>query len=166
MICQDDGKTTEMRFFADSMLGKMCRWLRLMGYDVGYATSDMADDSIIETCSREDLILITRDRELSIRYGNSIYIKSDRHEEQLREFVARFPPDESLYFTRCPLCNGLLRNTDDPAIMESLPPGVRKLQNRVYICTHCGKIYWEGTHYASIKNEIRSIIDGTAEKER
>ena len=155
-----------MRFFADSMLGKMCRWLRLMGYYVEYATSDMTDDSIIEVCSRENLILITRDRELSIRYRNSVYIKSDRHEEQLREFVARFPPDESLYFTRCPLCNGLLRVTDDPAIMESLPSGVRKLQNRVYICTHCGKIYWEGAHYASIKNEIRSIFDGTAEKER
>ena len=137
-----------------------------MGYYVEYATSDMTDDSIIEVCSRENLILITRDRELSIRYRNSVYIKSDRHEEQLREFVARFPPDESLYFTRCPLCNGLLRVTDDPAIMASLPPGVRKLQNRVYICTHCGKIYWEGTHYASIKNEIRSIVDGTAEKER
>lgn len=154
-----------MRFFADSMLGKMCRWLRLMGYDVGYATSDMADEKIIEICSREDLILITRDRELSMRYRNSMLITSDRYGEQLREFVARFPPDESMYFTRCPLCNGLLRATDDPAIMEGLPPGVRKMQKIVYICTQCGKVYWEGTHYASIKNEIRSIVDGTARRD-
>ena len=154
-----------MRFFADSMLGKMCRWLRLMGYDVGYATSDMADDAIIDICSGENLILITRDRELSMRYRNSMYIKSDMYEEQLREFVARFPPDESLYFTRCPLCNGLLKVTDDPDIMKGLPPGVRKVQNKVYICTQCGKVYWEGTHYASIKNEIRSIVHSAAGKD-
>ncbi|MEM0157862.1 MAG: Mut7-C RNAse domain-containing protein [Thermoplasmataceae archaeon] len=153
-----------MRFFADSMLGKMCRWLRLMGFDVGYATSDLTDDTIIEVCSGEDLILITRDRELSIRYKNSMYITSDRYEDQLREFLARFTPDENLYFTRCPLCNGILRVTDDPNIMATLPPGVKKMQSRVYVCNNCGKVYWEGTHYASIKKEIETIVDGAGEK--
>ncbi len=154
-----------MRFFADSMLGKMCRWLRLMGYDVGYATSDMTDDAIIEVCSGENLILITRDRELSIRYRNSVYIKSDMYEDQLHEFIRRFVPDETLYFTRCPLCNGLLKVTDDPEIMEKLPPGVRKMQKRVYVCDNCGKVYWEGSHYTSIRNEIKAIVDGVGERE-
>ena len=77
-----------------------------MGFSVEYASSDLADDEIIQHCKIQDLLLITRDKELSIRYKRSLYMESDNHVDQLRFFTAKFKPDPGLYFSRCPLCNG------------------------------------------------------------
>lgn len=150
-----------MRFYADSMLGKLCRWLRIMGYDVQYATSDMKDDEIIRTCTREKLVLITRDAELSRRYRPSVYIQHDDYSRQIQEFISIYPSDAKLYFSRCPLCNGPLLRTSDPAVMGSLPEGVRMLHDHAFVCSNCGKTYWEGSHYSSI---VRKLNDVTGNK--
>lgn len=164
MTFQADGWTNKVRFYADSMLGKFCRWLRLMGYDVQYATSDMNDNDIIEICQRENLVLITRDDELSHRYSPSVFIRNDDYHSQLREFISLYPPDRSRYFSRCPLCNGPLEKTSDSNIMESLPEGVKKLHDHVYVCRNCGKIYWEGSHYFSIMDRLNEITGHHGEK--
>ena len=148
-----------MRFFADSMLGKLCRWLRLMGFDVQYAPSDMLDSRIVEKCSDEDLFLITRDLDLSRRYERSLYIAPDDYISQLREFISMFPPDPELFFSRCPICNGVLDRTDDAKIMEGLPDGIRKRHTYVYLCKACGKIYWEGSHYDSIRKTLATVME-------
>lgn len=162
MTSLDGGKIAEMKFFADSMLGKLCRWLRLMGYDVRYAPSNMADTKIIEICSQGNLILLTRDAELSRRYPNSMYFTSDQYAFQIRDFLRRFPPDPAKYFTRCPLCNGILERKADSEVLASLPEGVRRTQDHVYRCTECGKIYWEGTHYLSILGRIHDFTGLTS----
>lgn len=151
---------TEERFYADSMLGKLTRWLRLMGFSVEYASSDLADDEIIQHCKIQDLLLITRDRELSIRYKRSLYMESDNHVDQLRFFTAKFKPDPGLYFSRCPLCNGKVTKMNTLDYTGQLPEGVRLRQNLVYVCSDCGKVYWEGSHFQAILKKLNQINQG------
>ncbi len=147
----------EENFYADSMLGKLTRWLRFMGFSVQYATSDLSDNDIIDYCTENRLFLLTRDRELSIRYRNSLYMESDRYTEQLKTFTDIFQPDPELYFTKCPLCNGSLRQMKIEDYKGDLPEGVRLLQNKIYVCVQCGKIYWEGSHFDAILKKINEF---------
>ena len=149
------------KFYADSMLGKLTRWLRLMGFSVEYATSDLSDDEIISHCTKNHLFLLTRDRELSLRYRESFYMESDIYLEQLKDFTAVFRPDPELYFTLCPICNGSLIKTKIEDYTGNLPTGVRLLQKRVFVCKDCGKVYWEGSHFDAILKKINEITKGS-----
>lgn len=95
-------------FMADGMLGRLCRWMRLLGYDVTYAGSEKEDAEILRECESRGLFLLTRDRELSRRYRESMYLESDDWRRQLAQVMAAFPPERSAMFTRCPLCNSSL----------------------------------------------------------
>lgn len=145
------------KFYADSMLGKLTRWLRLMGFSVEYASSDLTDGEIIRHCSENGLFLITRDKELSARYKASIYMVSDNYSEQMRIFTSIFRPSPELYFTRCPLCNGSVRKMETKNYPGQLPEGVRMRQQHVYVCDSCGKVYWEGSHFDAISKKINEV---------
>ena len=148
---------TQTEFFADSMLGKLARWLRLMGFSVEYAKPERTDDDILTTCIEKGLFLLTRDRELAQRYPNSMYMPSDKYPEQLRIFLATFKPDKSLYFSRCPLCNGKTVKTLIRDFEGEVPEGVRERFEHIYVCSVCGKIYWEGSHFEAILKTIKGL---------
>lgn len=149
----------EGKFYADSMLGKLARWLRLMGFDVEYATSDLTDDEIMRYCSENRLFLLTRDKELAARYRISLYMESDSYEEQLKAFTSMFRPTPELYFTRCPLCNGTVRKMKTEEFGGPLPEGVRLRQRHIYVCEECGKAYWEGSHFDAILKKLNGIMN-------
>ncbi len=149
----------EDKFYADSMLGKLARWLRLMGFSVEYATPDLSDDEIMKYCREKGLFLITRDKELSARYQDSIYMESDSYEEQLKAFTSKFRPSQELYFTRCPLCNGSVRKMKTADFEGDLPEGIRLRQRHIYACEKCGKAYWEGSHFDAILKKINGIMN-------
>lgn len=151
---------THSGFFADSMLGKLARWLRLMGFSVEYAKSDKSDNEIIEHCKERGLFLLTRDKELAIRYQPSIYMPSDNYREQLKLFLGEFEATEELYFTRCPLCNGEIRKVPVREFDGEIPEGVRKRFEVIHLCTSCGKVYWEGSHFDVILKTIRELNSG------
>lgn len=139
------------------MLGRLAKWLRLMGFSVEYAKPDVSDESIMDHCREESLFLLTRDRELAARYGRSMYMESDDFKEQIRNFLKEFRPDSALYFTRCPLCNSVLDRVPVTELGDKVPPGVRQRFEHVYHCPGCGKIYWEGSHFDSIGRTIREL---------
>jgi hypothetical protein len=66
-----------LKFMADSMLGRLARWLRILGYDVVYETS-ISDDDLIAKALRENRIILTMDRELADRKSakNALLLKS------------------------------------------------------------------------------------------
>ncbi len=148
---------TQVKFLADSMLGRLARWLRLMGYYVEYAKSNLDDIEIIRRCKQDELFLLSRDKELCSRYKPSMYMESDRHFEQLRAVISRFHPDETLYFTICPICNGVVEKQSISSCSEKLPDSVRERFDYVYICQVCGKVYWEGSHFEAILGTIKDL---------
>ncbi len=138
------------KFCADHMLGKLCKWLRFMGFDVTYPGSEATDSEILEECEREGRIILTRDHELYSRSANSILIESVSLPEQLRQVTNQFSPDRSLYFSRCPECNNILRSASSKETMEDVPLHVREQGKEIWMCDRCGKKYWHGSHYDRI----------------
>ena len=146
-----------VEFLADSMLGRLAKWLRLMGFYVEYARSDIGDMEIIEICREKKLFLLSRDKELCSRFSNSMYIQSDNHHEQLRQVLTRFHPVPPLYFSRCPLCNGEVEKLGTSEYNGVLPESVRERFDFIYTCKSCGKVYWEGSHFEAILDTLNDL---------
>jgi uncharacterized protein len=143
---------------ADEMLGRLARYLRMLGCDTVYARG-ATDDEIATRARAEGRRLITRDRALARRVPGAVLLDVVDLEQQLRE-VRRAIPDlpSDLSFDRCTLCNGRLRPV---ATSGSLTEGGTAPSDRaVYGCEACGHRYWEGSHTASVRRRLRSWSAG------
>lgn len=142
-------------FCADHMLGRLCKWLRFMGFDVLYPRNELGDNEIMKLCSKEGRILLTRDNELYSRTPGSILILSVSIEEQVLQVLRSFTPDPSLYFTKCPECNNELKEASGLELRDKLPPKIEASGEKVWKCDNCGKVYWQGTHYDRIREQLK-----------
>jgi uncharacterized protein with PIN domain len=143
-----DFVTSPVRFLADAMLGRLARWLRVLGWDAAYHPT-IHDPALVDWARAEDRILLTRDRPLllELRPGRSLLIVAERPLDQLRQVVtdvALTPPVE--LFTRCLVCNAVLRPATDPECTSLIPPEARELPGPVRRCPGCGRMYWPGSH--------------------
>lgn len=146
-----------MRLLADCMLGRLAKWLRLLGYDTVYE-NDATDHELARRARAEGRVLLTRDRELAARRGlDTLLIRSEVLEEQLEEVQDAIgpPPDASL--TRCSVCNGQLEDVSVAEIADRVPPYVRRTHSDFRRCVRCGRVYWRGTHVDGIEEELESF---------
>ena len=80
----------EPRLIADCMLGRLARWLRILGLDTAYDRA-IPDDALIRRCRQEGRALLTRDRALAGRrvLRNSgvvvLLVESDQPDRQLAQ---------------------------------------------------------------------------------
>lgn len=152
------------RFIADGHLGKMTRYLRLLGFDVAYS-ANAEDIKILNFMQSEDRALLTRDRRLLmhrvVRHGYCP--RSDQAESQVVEVVHRFGLKSSLKpFSLCLNCNGLLKPVEKSEILDQLEPLTRKFYNDFVRCNTCDNIYWQGSHYEHLINLIDKIQNESA----
>ncbi len=141
-----------MRFVADAMLGKLTRWLRIIGYDTEYLPS-AGDDDLISAAEEGGRLILTRDGELfkrAVRRGVPvILIKSTAIREELAEIAQTLGLRLSDQ-TRCPLCNEVLVGGGDGS------PAPVHVKGQVWRCPRCGKFYWHGTHWLKISETLES----------
>ncbi len=143
-----------LRFIADAMLGRLAKWLRLIGFDTIYIR-DISDTELVRIARLEDRILLTRDTHLIRKYQLKDYflLKSDNIYKQIHELKVRYnllPENES----RCTKCNGILKKISKEKAINRVPDYVYLNFNLFWQCRDCGSIYWEGSH---MKNFDRSI---------
>jgi len=149
----------EPKFVLDVHLGKLARYMRMIGLNTAYMNNS-TDDELIETSLKEKRALLTKDRGILKRneITHGYWIRNENTEEQLREVVERFDLKNQIKeFTRCLECNLTLIEIKKEKIIERLPPKVKDWQNEFYFCEKCDKIYWKGTHIDRMKNIIRRI---------
>ena len=137
-------------FVLDSNLGRLARYLRLLGFDCLYQ-NDYDDETVANIADQEQRIVLTRDRALLQRkiITRGYFVRAVRPRPQVKEVLARF----DLYrlvdpFNRCIRCNGDLQAVDKQVIEERLEPRTREYFDSFRICTACGQIYWKGSHHA------------------
>lgn len=147
------------RFIVDVNLGRLARYLRLLGFDCLYR-NDFDDQSIAEISGKTHRIVLTRDRKLLkrkiITYG--YFVRNNMPKTQARETLSRFNLYASLApLTRCTHCNEKLINTGKPAIAHRLKPLTRQYYDKFLMCSGCHRIYWQGSHSMRIERLIEEF---------
>jgi uncharacterized protein with PIN domain len=153
------GMSEQREFILDAALGRLARYLRMLGYDAVYL-KDAAGPDVLRETLRTGRTLLTRRRDLAERPDIETYlVKSDRVLEQLAEVAVEFGLGMThRAMTRCIECNVLLEPVAKEDVLEELPPHVRKTQNIFSRCPGCGRIYWPGTHFArSLARLMRAL---------
>ncbi len=151
----------ETKFILDVHLGRLARYIRLLGYDALFRT-DYDDNEIIRISLDEARIILTRDRGLlkNSKVTHGYWIRSQRTAEQLNEVIKRFSlADGAKPFTRCLECNSLLKTADKEEISERLPYRTKKYYNDFWQCQGCKRIYWEGSHYEKMRKKIYGLLN-------
>ncbi len=155
-------KDEEIKFITDRMLGKLVRWLRILGFDTIYPSFE-DNLSLILTARQESRILLTRDANLIKRRNicDFLFIESDHWEEQLLGIIKglKLKIDfNSKIFSRCSLCNSPTKNIDKKEVKNYVPTYVFSTQNKFVYCPFCKKYYWRGTHWQRMTVKIKKLI--------
>jgi uncharacterized protein with PIN domain len=147
----------DIKFVADVMVGKLARWLRVLGYDVAYSNA-FDDQEILRLAESENRIILTRDTGLAARCeSNFLLVESGQYREQLRQVLQTFGLSVFNVLSRCIECNTMLQIVDKEAVFEKVPPYVYLTQDHFAACPSCGRIFWHGTHAAEMLKQIGGI---------
>lgn len=153
----DDGS---QRLLADCMLGRLARWLRLLGYNTAYE-NDASDLELARRARAEGRVLLTRDRDLAARRGlRTLFVRSERLEEQIEEVREALGPPPAPSLSRCSVCNGKLEEVPAEEVADHVPPHVLRTHSHFRQCSRCGRIYWPGSHVAGMSGELERFCGG------
>ncbi|HWS02706.1 MAG TPA: Mut7-C RNAse domain-containing protein, partial [Gammaproteobacteria bacterium] len=150
----------EPRFIIDANLGRLARYLRLLGFDTLYR-NNYRDQEIAHTAQHDRRIVLTRDRALLqhklITHG--YFVRSDKPREQVKEILARLDLyDQARPFTRCMRCNGEMEDVEKHAVDHQLQPRTRQYYHRFRRCTACGQAYWKGSHFEKMERLCEEFL--------
>ena len=162
---------TIMKFIADSMLGRLARWLRLLGYDTLYYPH-IEDSLLLRTAREEDRILLTRDTRLVKVRGLGKYLLLSENDtfEQLKKVIEIFgikpsgKCDEAIAMppaNRCTLCNSVLESVPKEQVKDRVPEYVYLTTESFKKCQRCDKFYWKGTHQDRFRKKLTDILSGS-----
>lgn len=147
-----------MKFVVDEMLGRSSRWLRMLGYETKYFKA--SDNDLLEVAKRENRILLTRDLELFRRAKSrgleTFFVEGKDEAEKLANVSRRFNIKLEINVTssRCPACNSLVKHVEKTEVSDKVPEGSLKHYNEFWMCTGCGKVYWQGRHWKKINETL------------
>jgi len=151
-------KTKKPAFMCDRMLGKLCRRLRLLGYDAKL-NPERETGRFFLNAEFEGRVAVTRARGLRDRPGGPpIVLESEDADGQLVELFSRIGETPDLRpFTRCLECNVPLEEADAASVEGKVPSYIAERFDRFHRCPSCGRIYWEGSHYDAMAEEVERL---------
>ncbi|MEA3419028.1 MAG: Mut7-C RNAse domain-containing protein [Campylobacterota bacterium] len=144
-------KISYPKFIADCHLGKLAKYLRLMGFDTLFF-SQIEDNKLIAIANEEKRIILTRDRDLSQRKNApTLLLEPTETKIQLKTLIDCYGLKEHpAHFSRCIVCNTPLQVIEKEKIINSLPEKVKKNFDYFEYCPTCDRIYWRGDHYRNM----------------
>lgn len=149
----------EPKFIADVHLGRLARYMRMLGFNTLYK-NDFKDDEIVNISVDEKRAILTSDRNILKRsvITHGYFVRNSEVKEQIKEIIKRFDLKNQIKeFTRCIECNSELQSISKEKILDQLPPKVSESQTSFSICPACKKIYWKGTHHHKMNAFIQSL---------
>jgi len=153
---------TLCRFVVDVNVGRLAKWLRVMGYDTVFPREG-DDNDLVRIALREGRVLVTRDAGLakrrSVKQGQLQVVKIDGDDlrSQLRQLVRDLGLNLGGRFSRCVRCNEALRPADKQQVGERVPPYVFQHHCQFMECPRCHRIYWRGTHWSNMASELERV---------
>ena len=150
------------RFVVDINVGRLAKWLRVMGYDALFPRQ--ADDNeLVRIALRENRVLVTRDAQFALRRAarlgqlHVVYIIRDDLLGQLAQLVRELDLDSKSGFSRCVVCNAALETVEKSKVADRLPPYVLQNQQNFMECPQCLRVYWRGTHWAEMVSQLERV---------
>jgi len=147
-----------MKFIADTMLGTLAKWLRILGFDTFYEAG-MDDDEILKLAIAENRVIISRDMELCSRKPDSILLKTIDLDEQISRVMDIYSADKNKILTRCLECNCVLEIADPGQAQGNVPEDIFERYDEFWHCKKCNKYYWPGTHFENMKLKASQFIE-------
>lgn len=150
----------EVRFVLDGHLGRLARYLRVLGFDARWR-SDPRDEELARVAATERRVLLTRDQSLLERriVSHGYWVRAADPRRQLAEVVHRLDLFRAIApFRRCLRCNELLEAVAKESVEHALPPAVRKRDDAFRRCPSCKRVYWAGSHHRRMQQLISELL--------
>ena len=146
-------------FLADRTVGRLAKWLRILGYDTVYLPQ-LSPPGLMHEGRRQGRIVLTRNTRLP-RQKNAppfVFIRDDHFRQQLQQVASECHLTPGvLLFSRCSACNHLLEVVAKETLRDSVPEYVWQTQDSFHRCPECHRIYWGATHKTHVLEELRRI---------
>jgi len=147
-------------FVVDDMVGKLAKWLRILGYDTLYFKK-IENKRLIDIALRQERILLTRDTEMvrDKRVKKHILIEDDHYSGQLRQVLDTLGLSvrAEKVFSRCLICNEELKVVAKDFVKGKVPEFVFKTQEKFTACPRCDRIYWNATHLRHVEEMLEKL---------
>jgi uncharacterized protein with PIN domain len=148
------------RFAAEKTLGRLTKWLRLLGFDTLYE-SELSGKKIIEIMEN-DRILLTRTRRIQKQFASRklIFVESDHLSQQLKQVFRELDikAAQTRPFSRCLQCNAPMVIVEKETIWGRVPDYIFEIHDRFQKCPECDRIYWPGSHTRRSLEKIRQLL--------
>lgn len=147
------------RFVADVHLGRLARYLRLLGFDTAWER-DLADETIIGLAASEQRIILTRDKGIlkNGRVTHGYWLRATDPLLQLDEVVHAIDLARRIEpYTRCMECNGRLQTAERSEVAHSVPLQVFLVYRDFRKCRRCHRVYWKGSHFRRLDRIIEQV---------
>jgi uncharacterized protein with PIN domain len=148
------------RFIADAMLGRLARWLRIMGFDTAYE-EHITDAELVRRSLQEQRVILTRDRALpeEWRVASVFVLTSETGVGQLREVVRAFDlAADVVLFTRCSVCNARLEPASRDSVRADVPERIFATHDVFRRCPGCSRVYWRGSHADRMERVVAKVL--------
>jgi uncharacterized protein with PIN domain len=147
------------RFIADAMLGRLARWMRLLGFDTQYY-SDVDDRTVMRIAKEQNRTILTRDSDFRRQgVGPCVFVKSDHVGDQLRQVIrerALVLPERR----RCTECNGEVNEVHERESVRDIVPEYVYHEHRHFSrCRECGRVYWDGSHIRNFSTVVKDLFE-------
>ena len=159
-----------MKFIVDGMLGKLTRWLRMLGYNVKYSNK-MDDSQLIAKAKREHRILLTRDLELyqqaTAKGVQALYMEGKTEAERLAKLAQKFGINLEIDMakSRCPKCNTRVKPIPKEKVEGKVEKTTFSYYNEFWQCPKCEQIYWQGAHWTRIRKTLENAKENLKKME-
>jgi len=143
-------------FAADSMLGKLARYLRILGYDTVYQ-SNYQENELLKL-SAKGRIILTKNQKTFTSYPDAILIEHNTVKDQIKIVDKKIglTRDHNALFNRCSLCNSILSKVEEDVARENVPDFVfAHHPKNILFCPACKKFYWPGTHKDNMVEKLK-----------
>ena len=147
-------------FTAEKTLGKLAKWLRLLGFDTWYEP-ERWETKFIETLEK-DRILLTRTQRIQHQFASRrlIFIESDHLEQQLSQIFRELglKAAQTKPFSRCLRCNVPIVAVEKNSLWGKVPDYIFETHDHFQKCVKCDRIYWPGSHTQRSLEKIQQLL--------
>ena len=150
-------KGAAVRFVVDVMLGRLSKWLRVLGFDALYRSFDPVH--AIGQMAKKGRTPLTRQRKLIPLLEGAVFIRDNHVGEQLAQLKKGLPLEahHAEWFSRCLLCNVPLMDAPEDVVRDNIPEYVfYKNINAIRFCPSCGRYFWPGSHRAGMEDQLNN----------